>query len=136
MIGTAEASTPLLENPLEGKVYLRSNPNRGLPDVVADLRGQIDVELAGKVSSSKAGGLRTVFSSVPDAPVSSFRLNLLGGSKGLLQNSSSLCGSPRKAIVKMAGQNGVVQNAAPRLRVACGSKGRHKRLDKSGRNAK
>jgi hypothetical protein len=136
MIGTAEASTPLLENPLEGKVYLRSNPNRGLPDVVADLKGQIDVELAGQVSSSKSGGLRTTFRAVPDAPVSSFRLNLLGGSKGLLQNSSSLCGSPRKAIVKMAGQNGVVSSAAPRLQVACGSKGRHKRANNSGRNAK
>jgi hypothetical protein len=136
LIGTAEAKTPLLEDPLRGNVYLRSNPNRSLPDVVADLRGQIDVELAGQVSSSKAGGLRTVFKTVPDAPVSSFRLNLLGGSKGLLQNSSSLCGAPKRAKVTMVGQNGVTDSSSPRLQVKCRSKARHKRHHKSGRNGK
>jgi hypothetical protein len=104
--------------------------------VVADLRGQIDVDLAGQVSSSKAGGLRTVFKTVPDAPVSSFRLNLLGGAKGLLQNSSSLCAAPKRAKVRMIGQNGVSDNSAPRLQTSCGSKARHKRHHKNGRDAK
>ncbi len=136
VIGTAEAQTPLLENPLKGNVYLRSNPNRGLPDVVADLKGQIDVQLAGQVSSTKGGALRTTFATVPDAPVSSFRLNLFGGSKGLLQNESSLCGAPKRAMVRMVGQNGVADSSATRLQVACGSKARHKRHHNSGRNAK
>jgi hypothetical protein len=139
LIGTAEATTPLLENPLEGNVYLRSNPNGGLPDLVADLKGQVDFELSGQVAATKSGALRTTFQTVPDAPVSSFKLDLLGGSKGLLQNSEGLCGRSHRASVKMIGQNGVVRNTSPKLQVSCGSKPRHKghhrRHSLSGRRA-
>jgi hypothetical protein len=127
MIGTAEATTPLLENPLKGNVYLRSNPNQGLPDLVADLKGQVDFELSGQVASTKSGALRTTFRTVPDVPVSSFKLNLAGGSKGLLQNSEGLCGKSKRASVKMIGQNGLVRRTAPLLETKCGSKARHKR---------
>src|SRR5262249_55631285 len=34
LIGSARAVTPLLDEPLEGPVYLRSNPNGALPNVV------------------------------------------------------------------------------------------------------
>jgi hypothetical protein len=127
LIGTAEATTPLLERPLEGNVYLRSNPNRGLPDLVADLKGQVDFELSGRVAATRGGALRTTFQTVPDAPVSSFKLNLTGGSKGLIQNSESLCGRAERARVKMIGQNGLVRNTSPKLQLSCGSKPRHKR---------
>jgi hypothetical protein len=126
-LGTAEASTPLLDTPLRGGVYLRTNPNRELPDMVLDLEGQFDIELAGKIDTVKGGALRTTFDGVPDAPVSSFVLNLAGGSKGLLQNSKSLCGKPKKATTKMTGQNGAVVKSKTKLQVACGGKARHKR---------
>ena len=48
MIGAAEAVTPLLDQPLEGPVYLRSSSHK-LPDLVADLKGQIDIELVGRI---------------------------------------------------------------------------------------
>ena len=126
-LGTAEAVTPLLEQPLRGDVYLRSSDNE-LPDLVADLEGQIDIELAGRVDTTKGGSLRTTFETIPDAPVTQFTLKLLGGKKGLLVNSKSLCGKPKRAVARMTGQNGATFNTKPRLKVSCGSKSaRHKR---------
>jgi len=127
-IGTAEATTPLLDSPLKGNVYLRANPAHRLPDVVMDLEGQFDIELAGKIDTVKGGALRTTFASVPDAPVSSFVLKLAGGPKGLLVNSKSLCGKkPKRANTRMTGQNGAVVKSKTKLQVACGGKARHKR---------
>ena len=56
--GSAEAKTPLLDKKLKGPVYLVSS-NDKLPDLVADLRGQVNIQLRG-VISSKHGGLKTV----------------------------------------------------------------------------
>jgi hypothetical protein len=53
--------------------------------------------------------------------VSRFVLDLEGGKKGLLINSHNLCGGTQKALVKMAGQNGMQQRRKTKLRVACGS---------------
>ncbi len=39
-IGTVTATTPLLDQPLSGGVYLRASSHR-LPDMVLDLRGQV-----------------------------------------------------------------------------------------------
>jgi hypothetical protein len=121
LLGTAEAVTPILDEPLRGNVYLRSSSNN-LPDVVADLEGQIDIELAGRIDTINGGSLRTTFDAVPDAPVSRFTLSLAGGKRGLLQNSTSLCGKPRYAVTKMTGQNGAKLNTRTKLSVRCGSK--------------
>jgi hypothetical protein len=53
--GRARAITPLLDQPVEGPVYLRSS-NHKLPDLVAALEGQIDVDL---VSATRLKRLRT-----------------------------------------------------------------------------
>ena len=127
LIGTAEASTPLLDQPLKGNVYLRSSSHE-LPDLVMDLNGQIHIELVGRIDSAKGGGMRTTFEGVPDTPVSAFVLNLTGGAKGLLQNSESLCGKAKKAITKMIGQNGAVVKTKTTLQTPCGPKAtQHKR---------
>ena len=76
-MGQATVVTPLLDAPLSGPVYLRSS-SHSLPDLVVALKGQFDIELVGQVGSTKAGGLRTVFDAIPDAPVSRFELNLSG----------------------------------------------------------
>jgi hypothetical protein len=128
LIGEAQATTPLLANPLSGNVYLRSSSHK-LPDMVVKLRGQIDFELAGRIDTTKGGSLRTNFESLPDAPVSSFSLNLFGGKRGVVINSESLCGKPKSAAVKMAGQNGALVTSSTNLQVSCGSNGklRHSR---------
>jgi uncharacterized repeat protein (TIGR01451 family) len=126
--GFARATTPLLDKPVEGPVYLRSSSHK-LPDLVAALNGQIQVALAGKVDTGKNGGIRNSFEVVPDAPVSKFTLSMQGGRKGLLENSENLC-SPKaktKAIADFTAQNGKLSDTEPAVKVKCSRarKGRH-----------
>jgi hypothetical protein len=112
ILGRAKAWTPLLDQPLEGPVYFRSNGGeRELPDLVADLNGQIHVILVGFIDSvakkgSESSRVRTRFQSVPDAPVSRFVIQLKGGKRGLIENSRNLCKSKDEATLKLTGQNG------------------------------
>ena len=129
ILGTAKAWTPLLDSPLEGNVYFRSNGGvRELPDIVVDLRGKIHVELIGAVDSVRSRGgarLRTTFFQVPDAPVSRFQLQLKGGKEGALVNSESLCDSPQRAGVTLTGQNGDVYQTRPKITNQCSEKKRN-----------
>jgi hypothetical protein len=118
--GKARAFTPLLGKPLEGPVYLRSS-NNTLPDMVAHLEGQVDIDLVGRIDSFK-GGIRTTFGRVPDVPVTKFVLTLPGGKKGLLVNSRSLCAKPVQAIIRIKAQNGKKANSKPKLRTPCNEK--------------
>lgn len=115
--GQARAVSPLLDQPLEGPVYLRSS-SHPLPDLVVDLKGQIEIVLAGRIDSVR-GGIRTTFSTVPDAPVSKFVLQMKGGKKGLLINSRDLCAGKNLASVKMNGQNGRTHDIHPPLKSSC-----------------
>ena len=119
--GFARATTPLLDGPVEGPVYLRSSNNK-LPDLVADLNGQIEVDLVGRVDSAKNGALRNSFELVPDVPVSKFTLELLGGKQGLIENSENLCKKPQRATANFTGQNGKVFNTKPLVRNGCKTK--------------
>jgi len=123
--GHATAYSPLLDQPLEGPVYLRSSSNK-LPDMVAALHGQVDVELDGRIDSVK-GGIRSTFDVVPDAPVSKFTLTMEGGKKGLLVNSRNICGSPAYASVQMDGQNGKSADQFPKVTNDCGKAKPHKK---------
>jgi hypothetical protein len=115
--GYVTATTPLLDAPLSGPLYLRSS-SHPLPDLVAALHGQIDIDLVGRIDS-KNGGIRTTFDAVPDAPVSKFVLTMQGGKKGLLENSKNLCNSVNKAGVKFTAQNGMTSNSKPVLTNSC-----------------
>jgi hypothetical protein len=124
--GKAKAITPLLDKPLSGPVYLRSS-DHPLPDLVAKLGGQLEIDLVGRIDS-KHGGIRTTFESVPDAPVSKFVLQMKGGAKGLLTNSTDICRAARRATVAMQAQNGRKVNLRPVLvSKDCGNKklGKH-----------
>jgi hypothetical protein len=129
ILGTATATTPLLDEPLKGKVYFRSNGGeRELPDIVADLRGKIRVILVGFVDAVPVKGtelsrIRTRFANVPDAPVIKFTMNLFGGKKkGLLENSRNLCQTNRLAKIRFAAQNGLARNQNLRISTSCGKK--------------
>jgi hypothetical protein len=118
--GKATATTPLLDQPLSGPVFLRSSTHE-LPDLVVALHGQVDVVVAGKVDSVK-GALRNTFEAVPDAPVSKFVLKMQGGKKGLIVNSRNLCAGTNKATVLMGGQNGKTFDSTPVVKAKCGAK--------------
>jgi hypothetical protein len=116
--GFARAVTPLLDAPLRGPVYLRSSDNL-LPDLVASLRGQVNIELAGRIDTGKNGGIRNTFDAPPDVPVSRFVLTMRGGKRGLLVNSVHQCRKRTRVIARFRGQNGKKANQRPKLRTPC-----------------
>jgi hypothetical protein len=122
--GFATAESPLLDAPLKGPVYLRSSDNL-LPDLVAALRGQVEIDLDGRIDQVKKR-MRTTFDVVPDVPVSTFSLTVRGGKKGLLENSTNLCARKYKVIAKFTAQNGKKANQKPKLRTPCKKKKRHR----------
>jgi hypothetical protein len=128
--GYARAVTPLFDKPLQGPVYLRSSSHQ-LPDLVADLNGQVEVALDGR-NDSIHGGLRNTFEAVPDAPVSKFTLTLKGGRKGLLQNSTDVCVGEHKANARFVAHNGKVVVLRPELVAKCGGKKGKKQKGRSG----
>jgi uncharacterized repeat protein (TIGR01451 family) len=132
--GTATAKSPLLDYTLSGNAYLRSS-NHKLPDLVIALQGPpsqpIAIELDGRTDSVK-GALRNTFEAVPDAPVSSFRLELFGGKRGLVVNSRSLCAATYRANVVFGAQNGAQLTAKPKVRAQC-PKAKRKKHKRHGR---
>lgn len=140
ILGTATATTPLLDEPLSGPVYFRSNGGeRELPDIVIDLHGPFRITQVGFVDAvtkkgSETSRIRTRFLSVPDAPVSKLTLSLLGGKKrGLLENSENLCKTNRLAKVHMVGQNGRVVSQNQRIATSCDKKRKAKKQRKRRR---
>jgi len=115
--GRARAFTPLLDEPLEGPVYLRSSSNP-LPDLIVALRGTVDIDLVGRVDSIDAS-LRTNFDATPDTPVTKFVLNMMGGKKGLVVNSRNLCRRESRATAAFTGQNGRRHKFNPVVRTDC-----------------
>jgi hypothetical protein len=126
--GTATAVTPLLETPLSGPVYLRSNGSeRALPDLVAALSGRgIEIDVLGKIGSFK-GGLRAKFDVLPDAPVTKFTMALRGGDHSLVINATDVCSHPQVATAKFSGQNGATSKLQVPLKINC-----KKKKDKHG----
>jgi len=103
--GHARAQTPLLDQELAGPVYLVASDHE-LPDLLVDLRGQVEVRLHGVISASRAR-IKNVFSTVPDVPVSRFELTMRGGKRGLLVNSRNLCAKRAPgSFLDLKAQNG------------------------------
>ncbi len=124
--GYATAITPLLDELVRGPVYLRSNPEHELPDLVAALRGPdrlpIEVELQGRTDSKNAG-IRNTFDIVPDVAVTKFTMQIKGGNHALIVNSRDLCkGKKQKATVRLSAQNGKVRNFQTVVGNDCGKK--------------
>jgi len=124
--GTAVARTPLLKDPLTGGVFFVRHPGRPLPDLMVRLRGDIAIDLVGRVTIPGGTRLATNFDTIPDAPVSRFTLNIVSGSHGPLGVSTNLCsrrGKRSRALVEMHGQNGDAITRHPRLHIrGCGAR--------------
>jgi hypothetical protein len=118
--GFVKAWTPLLDNPLEGPVYLRSS-NHKLPDLVFDLNGEVPFQVGVRIDSSH-GGIRASLESTPDVPLSKVELKMQGGKKGLIINSRNLCAAPSKADVILDAHNGMSEEIKPVMRAECGGK--------------
>jgi hypothetical protein len=120
--GKAKAISPLLDEPLAGPVFLRSSDNE-LPDMVAALHSaKVDIDLVGRIDSTRQGGIRSTFEGVPDAPVSKFVLQMQGGKKGLIVNSEDICKAKHRAKAAFKGQNGKRHEFNPVVKAKCGGK--------------
>lgn len=134
--GHAKVTTPLLDFPLEGPVYLRSSSHE-LPDLVLALKGPpsqpIEIDLDGEVDSIH-GGVRATFAAVPDAPVTKAIVTMQGKGKGLFQNSTNICKHQKPATLKLTAQNGKTYDTRPRLRAGCpkAHKGKKHKKHKGG----
>jgi hypothetical protein len=118
--GHAAAYTPLFDKPLTGNVYLRSDPQRALPDLVADLHsGSIRIIVEGGIGSAGNGGVLAQFVDLPDAPINRFTMTLFGGKRGLFRNSADICRTPPVASLKALGQNNIGAVFTATLRGRC-----------------
>lgn len=115
-LGSLRLDTPLLDTPLEGPVYLRT-PRHRLPEVSAELRsGQLSFDVDGRVTAA-SGRVGVNLESIPDIPLTEAVLNLPGGRKGLIVNSGSLCGSPRRVSASFTAHNGMRRQVGVPVRV-------------------
>jgi hypothetical protein len=118
--GFVKAWTPLLDEPLEGPVFLRSS-NHKLPDLLFALHGLVNVEVDVRIDSSH-GGIRATLEDAPDATLSKVVLHMQGAKKGLIINSKNLCGSKNRANVLATGHNGKQFHTRPVMKAQCGHK--------------
>lgn len=96
-VGTVRVTTPLLETPLEGSVFVaqqEANPFGSLLALYVVAQGDgVVIKLAGKVETDPSTGqLTTVFEGVPQQPFSDVELTLFGGPRAALVTPSA-CGA-------------------------------------------
>jgi len=114
-LGRMRIRTPLLGKSLSGPIYMRA-PSGQLPDLLADLHGDgFNVVLHGR-ATTRSGRLGIRFSGLPDAPLSKAAIVLFGGRRGIVVNSETLCGRPRRASANLTAHNAEQRRLQPVLR--------------------
>ncbi|MDW5593214.1 hypothetical protein VSS74_02615 [Conexibacter stalactiti] len=119
-IGSGAAVTSLLRDPLRGPAFFVRNPARALPDIVVQLRGDVAIDLIGKVTI-RGGQLTTTFDTIPDVPLSRFSLTLPASSSPVGVASSGLCtraARNARARQTLRAQNGKLVQRAAKLSIA------------------
>lgn len=124
-VGVALARTPLLREPLRGRIHAVQPPADGLPDLWAVVRGagiRLDVRARTGIADGRP---RVRLVGVPDLPLSSFAMRLRGGPQGILSLSSDPCAHPAPGLdstVALEGQSRAVRIVrVPLSRRACGA---------------
>lgn len=131
-LGTLELTTPLLEDPIEGSVYLRSQASqdpasgdlyRVALEIRSDERG-VQIKLPGSLKvDPDTGRLTTSFDDLPQLPFESMRLHLKSGPRAPLTTPSS-CGT-YAAHAEFTGWNGKSVSFDPSFEIdqGCASTG-------------
>jgi hypothetical protein len=118
IVGTANAVTPLLPVPMTGPAYLVSHGGAKFPELVIVLQGYgVTIALHGETFISKAGITSNTFSQLPDAPVSSFELQLPAGKNSALTAHGDLCTANLRMPTMIVAQNGAVIKEDPKVTV-------------------
>ena len=113
VVGRAAVRSPILDVALRGPAYLVSRGGEALPQIVLALKARgVELRIVGSLHVSDAGTAAARFSSLPDAPISSFALSLPHGPRSALGASflggpgGSLCGRDLKMATRIVAQNG------------------------------
>lgn len=133
-LGTAKIVTPLLEDPLEGSLYLAQQGNAGSEQganpfksllalyLVAEGDGVL-IKLAGKVAADPdTGRLTATFDNNPQLPFSELKLSFFGGPRALLVTPPA-CGAyeAQSALTPWSGTPAVTHTSS--LEIASGPNG-------------
>jgi hypothetical protein len=125
-IGSVSLDTPLLEEPVAGKVFvldqLSDDPGSGrLFRLGIELRDDdrgVDVKLPGSViADPQTGQLTTTFDETPQLPFSRMSLRLKGGPRAPLATPAT-CGT-KTVITEMTGWNGKVAAPSDSFTIDC-----------------
>jgi hypothetical protein len=116
-VGGATVTTPALPKPLSGRVFFVSHGGAAFPDIDMVLGGNgVVIILVGNTNITK-GITTTTFASIPDAPVSSFHMNLPYGKFSALGGHGNLCAQPLIMPTTLTAQNGAVIKQNTRIAV-------------------
>jgi hypothetical protein len=122
-VGTATATTPVLNVPLTGPAYIVSHGGEAFPDLEIVLQGEnVTLILVGN-TKIKNGITSSTFKTVPDAPVSSFELKLPTGQFSILganvpqSKKYNLCGQTLPMPTQITAQNGAVIKQTTKIAV-------------------
>jgi len=141
-VGTATAVTPILNVPLTGPAYLVSHGGATFPELVIVLQGQgVTIYLRGETDIKK-GITYSKFETVPDAPISSFQLNLPEGPHSILgaylpaNAKGSMCGQTLVIPTSIEGQNGSKLTQTTKITVSGCTAAKAKALTRAQKLAK
>jgi hypothetical protein len=122
-VGTATATTPVLNVPLTGPAYIVSHGGEAFPDLEIVLQGEnVTLILVGN-TQIKNGITSSTFKTAPDAPVSSFELKLPTGQFSILganvpqSKKYNLCGQTLPMPTQITAQNGAVIKQTTKIAV-------------------
>ncbi len=140
LVGQATALTPMLSVALSGPAYLVSHAGEAHPSLILVLQGAgITIDLTATTSIGKKGITTTMFTGLPDVPVSSFELTLPAGPHSALAANGGLCKGTLKLPTELVAHNGAVIDQSTKLTVegcskAAATKHKHpKKKAKRGR---